>query len=63
MISLTCGGDIAIRLLMQLSGKCLRHWWAAWTSNPVFLASTQKGGFDSHTLPPILCPATMLFGD
>ncbi len=27
-------------------------WCPPWTSNPVFPATSRKGGFDSHTLPP-----------
>ena len=29
-------------------------WCAAWTSNPVGRSDPAFGGFDSHTLPPIL---------
>ncbi len=32
--------------------ECVGHWWPSWTSNPVVLAKTRYGGFDSHALPP-----------
>ena len=33
--------------------ECVGHWWPSWTSNPVVLAKTRYGGFDSHALPPM----------
>ena len=30
------------------------RWWPPWTSNPVAGSDPVCGGFDSHTLPPVL---------
>lgn len=31
-----------------------RAWWLDWSSKPACLAKTRAGGFDSHTLPPVV---------